>query len=102
MILQRRHYFYVVGYATKILEIARICLTLYSVGHVARLFNKGMKKSEIVIIVLLALLFVGLSWFYVDVLVRSGSEINLRTLLPVPISGIIIFVPLYKKYIKNK
>lgn len=61
-----------------------------------------MKKSEIVIMALLAILFVGLSWFYVDVLVRSGSEINLRTLLPVPISGIIIFVPLYKKYIKNK
>lgn len=71
-------------------------------GTVARFFIQGMKKSEIVIMALLAILFVGLSWFYVDVLVRSGSEINLRTLLPVPISGIIIFVPLYKKYIKNK
>ncbi len=91
--------------ATKILQIARICLTLYDFGREARFktsYILGMKKSEIFIMVLLALLFIGLCWFYVDVLVRSGSEINLRTLLPIPISGIIIFVPLYKKYVKNK
>ncbi|MDD6889288.1 MAG: hypothetical protein PUD39_03420 [Bacteroidales bacterium] len=36
-----------------------------------------------------------------DRLVKTGTEINLRTLFPIVASGIIIIVPLYKKYFKN-
>lgn len=60
-----------------------------------------MKKSTVAMLVTIGLLYAALTWFYVDVLVRSGSEINLRTLLPILFSAIIIFVPLYKKYFKK-
>lgn len=32
---------------------------------------------------------------------ETGTEINLRTVFPVVASGIIVFVPLYKKYFKD-
>lgn len=61
-----------------------------------------MKKSVVFIFVALGLLYLFLCWFYVDIMLRSGTELNLRTLLPIPMAGIIIFVPLYKKYIKRQ
>lgn len=60
-----------------------------------------MKGALIFRLVCIAALYVLLCIWYVDRLLRTDAEINLRTLLPIAISGIIIFVPLYKKYFKG-
>lgn len=60
-----------------------------------------MNKSTFAIFAVIAVLYAALCWFYIDILIRSHAEINLRTLLPILFSAIIIFVPLYKKYIKK-
>lgn len=61
-----------------------------------------MKGSVIFRLFCIAALYVLLCIWYVSRLVITESEINLRTLLPIVISGIIIFVPLYKKYFKGE
>ncbi|MDE6018018.1 MAG: hypothetical protein K2G85_04295 [Muribaculaceae bacterium] len=54
-----------------------------------------MKPTRIAGIVVLALLWV---WLSVGLL-TSADGFNLKNILIVAMSGIIIFVPLYKKYI---
>ncbi len=60
-----------------------------------------MNKSTIAVFAIIGVLYVAICWFYIDILIRTHSEINLRTLLPIVFSAIIIFVPLYKKYFKK-
>lgn len=57
-----------------------------------------MKTSHIIGLVVLALLYLVLVWI---ILTRAGG-ITLYNLFLVVASGIIIFVPLYKKYIRKK
>ncbi|MBD5257415.1 MAG: hypothetical protein HDS52_01830 [Barnesiella sp.] len=60
-----------------------------------------MKGATIFRLLCIAALWILICIWYVDRLVRTQTEINLRTLFPIVASGIIIIVPLYKKYFKN-
>lgn len=53
-----------------------------------------MEVSKIIGIAVLALVWVWLVW-----LLLSAGGINLKNLLIAAMTGVIIFVPLYKKYI---
>lgn len=46
--------------------------------------------------------FVGLLWVGLVYYILSASQVTLMTYFAIVASGIIIFVPMYKKYIKNK
>lgn len=60
-----------------------------------------MKGAVIFRLVCIAALWILICVWYVDRLVRTNTDLNLRTLFPILASGIIIIVPLYKKYFKN-
>jgi len=64
-----------------------------------------MKKSLIFRFVCITLLWIVFCWWYIMGLkgsVEAGeAEVTLMTLWPLPVSAIIVFVPLYKKYIRN-
>lgn len=54
----------------------------------------------------LRFLIIGLIWagacgVLLARMIAEGTAINLMTLFPIIASGIIVFVPLYKKYIRN-
>ncbi len=59
---------------------------------------KGAVIFRLICIVALWVIFCG--WLIVRYQ-EAGVEWNLRTIFPIVASGIIVFVPLYKKYIKN-
>lgn len=60
-----------------------------------------MKKSNIIRLSIIVLLWLLVCVWYVDMLIKTDSGLNLRTLFPIIASGIIIIVPLYKKYKKD-
>lgn len=60
-----------------------------------------MKGSVVFRLVCIAALWLIVCVWLINRMVRTGTELNLRTLFPVIASGIIIFVPLYKKYIRD-
>lgn len=60
-----------------------------------------MKGAVIFRMACIAVLWILICVWYVDMLVKSNTGITLRTLFPIVASGIIIIVPLYKKYFKN-
>ena len=60
-----------------------------------------MKGATVFRLLCIAALWIIICIWYVDRLVMTKTEINLRTLFPIVASGIIIIVPLYKKYFKN-
>ena len=39
-------------------------------------------------------------WWLIDAMIKTGTPLNLMTLFPFVASGIIVFVPLYRKYVK--
>lgn len=56
--------------------------------------------------VIIRFLIVGALWgaacvWFVTRLAASGTEITLLSLFPLIASGVIVFVPLYKKYVRN-
>ncbi|MBQ7689924.1 MAG: hypothetical protein IJT30_01875 [Muribaculaceae bacterium] len=55
-----------------------------------------MKRSELIRFVFILLLWVCLCW-----LVLTRAKITFMTLFAIVASGIIVFVPLYKKYFKR-
>lgn len=59
---------------------------------------KGAVIFRLVCIVLLWLFFCG--WL-ISRYAATGTPITLRSLFPIVASGIIVFVPLYKKYFKK-
>ena len=59
--------------------------------------STGMKTSSIFGIVLLAILWIWLAWA-----ILASNGITLYNLIIVAISGIIVFVPLYRKFSTNK
>lgn len=60
-----------------------------------------MSGAKIFRLACIILLWVLVCVWYVDRLIQSNAELNLRTLFPIIASGVIIIVPLYKKYVKN-
>lgn len=60
-----------------------------------------MSGAKIFRLICIILLWVLVCVWYVDRLIQSNTELNLRTLFPIIASGVIIIVPLYKKYVKN-
>lgn len=55
-----------------------------------------MKTSAIIGLSLLALIWLWLAW-----MLLTAGGVNLRNILVLAMSAIIIFVPLYKKFIKK-
>lgn len=60
-----------------------------------------MKLSVILRFAIIGLLWLGVCVWYAMRIHAAGREITFVTLFPVLASGIIIFVPIYKKYVKN-
>lgn len=60
-----------------------------------------MKLSVIIRFVIIGLLWLGVGAWYVTRQLAAGVELNLLTLFPLIASGVIVFVPLYKKYVRN-
>ncbi len=60
---------------------------------------KGAILFRLVCVTLLWLFFCGWLLYRYNL---TGTPINLRTLFPLVASGIIVFVPLYKKYFKRQ
>lgn len=60
-----------------------------------------MKGSVIFRLVCITILFLLLCGFIISRMIKLGTPVNLMTLFPFIAAGIIVFVPLYKKYIKN-
>lgn len=58
---------------------------------------KGAVIFRLFCITMLWLLF---CWWLIDRMIRTNTEFTLLTLFPFVASGIIVFVPLYKKYVK--
>lgn len=58
-------------------------------------------NKRIAYIVLAAVAWIGISAYLVHRYYITGTPLNLRTLFPIIASGIIIFVPIYKKYFKD-
>lgn len=63
--------------------------------------NDVMKLSVIIRFVIIGLLWLGVGAWYVTRQLAAGVELNLLTLFPLIASGVIVFVPLYKKYVRN-
>lgn len=60
-----------------------------------------MKLSVIIRFIVIGLLWLFFCGWFVGRLNASGEPLTLLSLMPIPISGVIVFVPLYKKYVKN-
>lgn len=60
-----------------------------------------MKWSVILRFLIIGLLWAGVCGVLVARMIATDTPVNLITLFPVIASGVCIFVPLYKKYIKN-
>ncbi len=60
-----------------------------------------MKGSVIIRFVVIGLLWLGMIVWYFGRISAAGQPITLLTIFTVVASGIIVFVPLYKKYVKN-
>lgn len=60
-----------------------------------------MKKTVIFRLFCIAALWLIFCGWLLNRYVETGTPFNIRTLLPIVVSGGIIFVPLYKKYFKN-
>ena len=60
-----------------------------------------MKGSVVIRFVIIGLLWVVVCAILIVRMVASDTPLNLMTLFPIIASGIIVFVPLYKKYIRN-
>lgn len=60
-----------------------------------------MKVSVIIRFLIIGLLWAGVCAILVARMIATDTPVNLMTLFPLIASGIIVFVPLYKKYIRN-
>jgi len=60
-----------------------------------------MKMSVIIRFIIVGALWVAVCVWFVARLVASGTELTLLSLFPLVASGFIVFVPLYKKYVRN-
>ena len=60
-----------------------------------------MKMSVVIRFLIIGLIWAGACAMLVARMVADGTAFNLLTIFPILASGIIVFVPLYKKYIRN-
>ena len=60
-----------------------------------------MKTSVVIRFLIIGMLWAVACVWYVGRLLGSGREITLLSLFPLIASGVIVFVPLYKKYVRN-
>lgn len=68
--------------------------------------NSGKQSQRLSAAIIFRLACIILLWIFFCVwlilrYVETGTPINLRTLFPIVASGIIVLVPLYKKYFKK-
>ena len=60
-----------------------------------------MKVSVIIRFTIIGLLWLGISAVLIVRMVATNTPITLLSLFPILASGVIVFVPLYKKYVRN-
>lgn len=60
-----------------------------------------MRMSVVLRFLIIGLIWAGACGVLLARMIAEGTVINLMTLFPIIASGIIVFVPLYKKYIRN-
>lgn len=60
-----------------------------------------MKTSVILRFIIIGLLWLGCCTYLVNRMIASGAELTLLSLFPIAASGVIVFVPLHKKYVRN-
>lgn len=61
-----------------------------------------MKGSVIIRFIIVGLVWLGLSAMLLTRLIGSGEPVTLLSLFPIAASAIIVFVPLYRKYVGNR
>ena len=68
----------------------------------ATLFTAQHMKTGIIIrFAIIGLLWLGVCFWFVTRLLAVGEPVTLMSLFPLIASAVIVFVPLYKKYVKN-
>lgn len=68
----------------------------------ATLFTAQHMKTGIIIrFAIIGLLWLGVCFWFVTRLLAAGESVTLMSLFPLIASAVIVFVPLYKKYVKN-
>lgn len=60
-----------------------------------------MRMSVVLRFLIIGLIWAGACGVLLARMIAECTAINLMTLFPIIASGIIVFVPLYKKYIRN-
>ncbi len=60
-----------------------------------------MKTSVVIRFLVIGLIWAGACGILVARMLAEGTPVNLMTVFPIIASGICVFVPLYKKYIRN-
>lgn len=60
-----------------------------------------MKTSVIIRFAVIGLIWAGVCGVLLARMIAAGTPLNLLTLFPIIASGVIVFVPLYKKYVRN-
>lgn len=60
-----------------------------------------MKMSVVLRFLIIGLIWAGACGVLVARMIAEGTAFNFMTLFPIIASGICVFVPLYKKYIRN-
>ncbi len=60
-----------------------------------------MNSGVIIRFAIVGVLWIGVCFWFVTRLLASGQSITFLSLFPVIASAFIVFVPLYKKYVKN-
>ncbi len=60
-----------------------------------------MKVSVIIRFTIIGLLWLGICAVLIVRMVATNTPITLLSLFPILASGVIVFVPLYKKYVRN-
>lgn len=60
-----------------------------------------MNTGVIIRFAIIGVLWLGVCFWYITKLLASGQTITFMSLFPIIASAFIVFVPLYKKYVKN-
>lgn len=63
--------------------------------------RKGISGGVVARFAIIGVLWAGLCAWYVAHMVAAGTQVTLLTLFPLIASAIVVFVPLYKKYVRN-
>lgn len=67
------------------------------------LYNStAMKSSVIIRFIIVGAVWLGLCAILLARLIGSGRPVTMLSLFPIVASGVIVFVPLYKKYVRKR